>query len=213
MSDAISLKEAERKIFTAATQDGLLDVFLGCIFLMWVFAPFMSPSLGDFLSVAIFVPFWGLVMFGIWLVRRRVVRPRIGVVKFGSARKTKLLRFNLVAFAINAVAMIAGLCLALNSDAMSGRLTSVLFGFICLMLFSVAAYFLDFSRLYIYGLLVGLSPLVGEWLWANWRVAHHGFPLTFGISSAVMILTGLFVFVRLLRANPVPDDNVRSGGA
>jgi hypothetical protein len=87
---------------------------------------------------------------------------------------------------------------------------SIIFGMLLLMGFSLAAYFLDFNRLYIYGLLVSLSPLVGEWLWSRGYAAHHGFPITFGASAGIMILVGLTIFVRLLRDNPVPTEGIPS---
>jgi hypothetical protein len=46
--------------------------------------------------------------------------------------------------------------------------------------------------------------LVGEWLWNHGHASHHGFPVTFGTSAGIMILTGLVVFFRLLHNNPLP---------
>jgi len=206
MSEKISLKEAEHKVFSAATQDGLLDVFIGCVALQFAIAPLLSPSLGDFWSSAVFVPFWVLVAGGLWLFRRRVVKPRLGGVRFGAARKARLIRFNVVMLVVNVIAMAIGTWISLNSEVMSGRVTSAFFGLTCLVLFSTAAVFLHYPRLYVYGLLLGLSPLVGEWLFENWGASHHGFPITFGLTAGIMIATGLLVLMRLLRNNPVPGD-------
>ena len=82
----------------------------------------------------------------------------------------------------------------------------ICFGLICLAISSLAAYFLDYRRLYVYGLLVGLSPLIGEWLWMRGQASHHGFPVTFGITSSVMILTGIFVFFHLLKTYPTLEE-------
>ena len=54
MSQPISLKEAERKVFQSTANDGLWDIFLGIFFLEFVIAPFLSESMGDFWSVAVF---------------------------------------------------------------------------------------------------------------------------------------------------------------
>jgi hypothetical protein len=213
MNDVISLKKAERRVFSAATQDGLTDVFIGCVVLMFAIAPFLSASLGDFWSSAVFVPLWGLIALGIWLIRRLMLRPRIGFVRFGAARKTRLRIFSVVMLCVNVIALLLGIWTSFNSEALSGSLTSVRFGLICLVLFSIAAYFLDFRRLYVYGLMIGLSPLIGEWLWVRGNVSHHGFPITFGITAGVMILTGLFIFLRLLRNNPVSNEEVSTGEA
>lgn len=204
MVEEISLKNVERKIYSTASQDGMSDIFLGCIFLIFAIAPLLSSKLGDFWSSAIFVPFWGIVMLCIWLVRKHVIRPRIGEVKFGAARRTRLLRFNLIMLTANFLIFILGIWKSFNSEVLSGRTTSALFGLSCLLLFCIAAYFLNFGRLYVYGLLIGLSPLVGEWLYTYQGASHHGFPITFGISAGIMIFTGLVVFIRIFRLNPIP---------
>ena len=210
MSQKISLKEAERKAFRTTFNDGLVDIFLGCFLLMFVIGLYLSDSLGDFWSSAVFLPFLALVYLAIWLIRRYVVTPRIGMVKFGQARKAKLAKFTVVMLVINVVALILGTVAALSFGSVPGQMISILFGLILLMGFSIAAYFLDFNRLYIYGLLVGLSPLIGEWLWTHGYATHHGFPITFGTSSGIMILVGLAVFIRLLHNNPVPIEGIPS---
>jgi hypothetical protein len=208
MSQKISLKEADRKVFRTAYNDGLWDIFLGCFILMFAIAPFLSPSLGDFWSSALFLPFWGLVFLIIRLIRKYVVTPRVGVVKYGQARRNKLMKFSVVMLIVNVIALILGFVAAMNFGRVPGQMTTIIFGLIFLIGFSIAAYFLDFSRLYIYGLLVGLSPLVGEWLYTYGNAAHHGFPITFGTTAGFMILVGLTVFVRLLRDNPVPREEI-----
>jgi len=210
VSQKISLKEAERKAFRTTFNDGLVDIFLGCFLLMFVIGLYLSDSLGDFWSSAVFLPFLALVYLAIWLIRRYVVTPRVGMVKFGQARKAKLAKFTVVMLVINVVAFILGSVAALSFGSVPGQMISILFGLILLMGFSIAAYFLDFSRLYIYGLLAGLSPLIGEWLWTHGYATHHGFPITFGTSSGIMILVGLAVFIRLLHNNPVPIEGIPS---
>jgi hypothetical protein len=74
--------------------------------------------------------------------------------------------------------------------------------------FSIAAYFLDIGRYYVYGLLAGLAPVVGEWLWIHGYSANHGFPVAFGVTAAIIILVGLAVFIRLLHDNPLPTEAI-----
>lgn len=213
MSQKISLKEAERKAFTSAYQDGLWDIFLGCFVLQYAIAPFLSRSLGDFLSSAVFLPFLGLLFLAIWLIRKYVVTPRVGIVKLGSWRKARLLRFNLVVFAVLILAFILGMLSAVSFAVMPSWIPAVSFSLIILIAFSVAAYFLNFSRLYIYGILLALSPLVGEWLYRVFRVPHHGFPITFGLIAVTIILIGLVKFIRFLHDHPLPAEDSASQGA
>jgi hypothetical protein len=146
-------------------------------------------------------------------MRKYVVAPRIGIVKFGEARRTKLAKFSFVMLVVNVIALILGLVVAMYIGRLSGQMITIFFGLILLIGFSVAAYFLDFSRLYIYGLLVGISPLVGELIYSYGNVTHHGFPITFGTTAGIMILTGLTFFLRLLRNNPFPIEGIPSEGA
>ena len=126
-------------------------------------------------------------------------------MKFGRTRKKKLAKFTLVMLLINIFAFILGLLAALNFGRVPGQMIGIFLGMILLLGFSLAAYFLDFGRLYFYGLLVGLSPLG--------YVTHHGFPITFGTTSGLMILFGLVAFIRLLRNNPIPAENIPTESA
>jgi hypothetical protein len=212
MSKQISLKEAERKAFHTVYNDGLWDILLGCFLSMFAIAPYLSTRLGDFWSSAVFLPFWGLVYLAIRVIRRTVVAPRIGEVRFGPARVAKLTRFTLVMLAINLIAFVLGIVAALNFGRISGETISAVFGMFLLAAFSLAAYLLDFGRLYVYGLLIGFSPLVGEWLWRHGYASHHGFPITFGTTAGITIVVGLILFIRLLHDNPLPT-GIPSEGA
>jgi len=208
MKENINLKEIEKKAWTSYFQDGLIDIFIGCIVLMFALAPILSRmGLGDFWSSFIFLPFWALIYSLIVVIRKYIVTPRIGVVKFGVVRKKKMIRFNLIIFTVFLVGFVLGLLSFIDFD-IPGWIHLARFGFIVLITSSVAAYFLDYPRLFFYGILFVLSLIVGEWLWINMKVPHHGFPITFGITAAIIIIVGLIVFIRLLRNNPLPKKEV-----
>ena len=209
MSQRISLKDAERKVFQSTFADGLWDVFIGCSFpLQLTIAPLLSVSMGDFWSSAIFLPFWGTIYLVIWLVRKKVVKPRIGRVEFGATRIKRLKKFTIMMLIVNVIAFILGIVAALGFGRLPTPGPSLTMGLTLLIGFSTAAYFLDFPRLYIYGLLGALAPLIGEWLYQNMGASHHGFPIVFGTLAGVMVLTGLVTFIRFLRNNPLPTGNM-----
>jgi hypothetical protein len=211
MSQNVSLKEAERKVFTTAFQDGLWDVLIGCFVLMFAVAPLLSTTLGDFWSSAVFLPFLALVYLAIWLTRRHVVTPRIGVVRFGPSRKMRLSRASVILFVVNGVGLILGFLAYRFSDRPGWTIVTP-FALLMLTLFSVGATYLDCPRLYLYGALTALSPLVGEWLWIRAGASHHGFPITFGITAAIMVTVGLVKFALLLRDHPLPGKESASVG-
>jgi len=205
MSQQISLKEAERRAFQATHTDGLWDVMLGAFFLMFAIAPLLSVRLGDFWSSVVFLPFWALVYLVVVLLRRNVIAPRVGTARIGRPRQMRLMKFSIAMLVVNVIALVLGILAALNIGRMSGQMMGVLLGLILLFGFSTAAHVLDFPRLYLYALLMGFAAPVGEWLFARGLVSHHGYPVVFGTISGIMILTGLVIFLRLLRENPVPD--------
>jgi len=208
VSQPISLKDAERKVFRTATNDGLWDMFLGCFFIMFSVAPLLSARLGDFWSSAVFLPVWGLLYLAIRQIRKRVILPRVGYVIFGETRRAALGRLSFLMLVVNLLALVLGILAALNYRSIPGQLTSMAFGLMLLLGFSFAAYVLNLPRLYLYGLLAGLSPLVGEWLFSRGLTTHHGFPVTFGAVAGVMILIGLGLFVQLLRSYPAPENGL-----
>ena len=205
MLNTLSLKDAERKVFRTTFLDGLWDIFIGCFFLQFAFAPLLSSSLGDFWSSAVFLPFWAFLFILIWVIKKSVVVPRLGLVKFGAARRAQLSKFTLIMLGINIVALIIGFFFAMRSDVSMGLFYSATVGFMVLLLSSIAAQFLECVRFFMYGCLFFLSLMIGEWLFIQYKIPHHGFPVTFGISSFIIILTGIILFLRMLRNYPLPE--------
>ncbi|HEY44615.1 MAG TPA: hypothetical protein G4O11_11600 [Anaerolineae bacterium] len=206
MSQKISLKDAERRAFTSTFHDGLWDIFIGCFLLQFSIGPFLSPTLGDFWSSVVFLPFFALAFLVIWFVKKHVITPRVGIVKFGQWRVTRMMRFNAGMVLALTVFLLLGILSLVQFGSIPGWIHTARFSLIFLITFCAAAYFLDFTRLYIYGVIIALSPLIGEVLYVYLKASHHGFPITFGITAGLIILTGLVLFIRFLQDNPLPTD-------
>ena len=211
MSQNISLKDAERKVFTSRFQNGLWDIFIGCFLLQFSIAPLLSRTLGDFWSSVVFLPFYALVYLVLWLVRKYVIEPRVGIVKFGPKSVARMFKFNLVMVLALTFAFVLGILSFVQFDSIPGWIHTARFSLIFLIGFCIAAYTLDFSRLYIYGVLIALLPLIGEVLYVYLKAPHHGFPITFGITAGAIILAGLVMFVRFLQDHPIPMDQTSAG--
>lgn len=209
MSQKIDLKAADRKVFTAFLDDGLIDIFLSSFVLMFAVGVFLSKYLGDFWSSAIFLPLWGVLYLILRWIRKHVVTPRIGMVKWGSGRKKKLSVFTLLMLALNVIFFLLAiglLILPIGIDWMGSLFFPAIFSIMVLICFSTAGFFLDLPRLFVYGLILALAPLVGEWLYQAYSIPHHGFQVTFGISTLIIFATGLYKFVTTLRNNPMPTE-------
>jgi hypothetical protein len=202
MAAKISLKDLEKDVFQKTFQDGIVDIQIGSVLLIFVIAPFLSPFLGDFWSSVIFLPFWGAIFVGLRVLRKRVIKPRVGVVEYGEYRKSRLKKISLVILAINILALLLGLGSFFYFSLFPGWIYPLQLSIILLVGFSLAGYMLEFPRLYLYGIMTALAPVIGEILYAKLGVSHHGFPVTFGFSASVMIFTGLVILLRLLRKFP-----------
>lgn len=207
MSQNIDLKDADRKIFTTSFEDGLVDIFIASVVLMFAVGPFLSVYLGDFWSSFIFLPLWGVVYLILRWARKQVVNPRIGFVKYGPIRRKKLSIFTVVMLVLNTIFFVLGIFSSLMPLG-PGWQFILPFGAIVLILFSLAGYFLDLTRLYFYGIMLALAPVVGELLYRTFRVSHHGFPIVFGLSAGIIFLTGLLKFSTLLHDNPLPVEEL-----
>jgi MFS family permease len=201
MSDNKTLKAVDRKIFTSYFEDGLLDIFLAAFVLMFAVGPFLSGPLGDFWGTVVFLPFWGLVYLILGYIRKRIVIPRIGSVKWGEMRKKKLRIGAIIMLVINVIFLFLGVVVFFRPIA-SGYSVSIRFSVIMLILFTAAGYMLDFSFLYVYGILIALAMPIGEWLYQTAGFSHHGFPVVFGTLAGIMLARGLYKFITLVKGTP-----------
>lgn len=202
MNTQTSLKKLERNLFQETIYDGTLDIQIGFILLIFVIGPLLSKSLGDFWSSAVFLPLWIVLFMGIKAFKKAYIQPRIGRIEFSPYRKKRLKKINLVILIFNLVALGLGMLAFFNFQEFPGWLPlSILF----LIGFSLGGYMIESPRLYLYGFLTALAPLVGEYLYNNHGFSHHGFPFTFGVLSAGFILTGLVLMFNIFRRYQLPE--------
>jgi hypothetical protein len=96
-------------------------------------------------------------------------------------------------------------------DSVPGWLHTARFSLLIVIGFGLAAYFLEFAALFLYGALIALAPVVGEGLRALWGVVHHGYPITFGLTAGFLFVAGLVKLARLLRTYPRPEEMPANG--
>lgn len=206
MDNTTSLKNLERSMFRDSIQDGILEIQLGLMLLMFVLPIYLSPTLGDFWSSVVFLPLWFAVIFGFRAFRKRIVQPRIGKIQYGVFRKKRLKRLNIVILVVNFIALGLGVLTFFQAMDLPGWAIAARFSIIMLVGFSLAGYMLDFPRIYLYGILISTAPIIGEYLYQNHGFSHHGFPATFGFLSAVITITGLIILIRLLKKYPLQEN-------
>ncbi len=211
MNMQINLKDAERKAFRMKFQDGLWDVFLGIVVLQFAIVPiFTDLGWGDFLSSMAMLPIYLVSWLVIRKLKSALITPRLGLVAYQQERLRKVNKITLMMVVTLVLGLIFGLLLYIGGE-FGEWFYPVLLGLVVLTTFSAAAYFLDLPRLILYGGLAGLSPVIGQMLYKTINAAHHGFPITFGISGSLMIIVGLVLFVQFLNKYPLPDPGEEIG--
>jgi hypothetical protein len=220
VSEKLSLKELERKAFRSTFQDGLWDIFLGLLLLNMGGGTLLGGSgMSPLWSMVILTLFVGLVLLGFWAGKKFLTTPRIGAVEFGPQRRSKLRRVRVVLF----LSVLMGVLMFLwGLGAWSGRLPYLLaelpipayvWAVQCVVVFSVAAYFMDVTRFYIYGVLYALPFPLGILLAHNTTLTGAlSMAITFGTAGGILVLIGVVLFVRFLRRYPLPAGHPSMGG-
>ncbi len=199
MNAPLNLKELERKAFRSFYQDGIWDIFFGLIMLaMYISSLFNESGNGGLKTLSLILPEIFAVMFLIF-GKKYITAPRLGNVEFGKTRKRNLVYI----FGINVFSLILGLGLffafdRLSPDASKSELLVPLgLGFWIAFMTSLMAFFLDFDRLYIYGLIYGA---------AFTAVLLLDLPILFLIASLLILLPGLAIFTRfLMTTRPIEE--------
>jgi hypothetical protein len=212
MTTDMDLKRLERKAWRFSFQDGLLDIYLGLL-LVVLSIPELLP--GVFTSeLGAYAAYGGLALVAFlfyWAAKRYVSAPRMGRARFGPTRKAKQTTAAIV-YGVSALGGVIVLLLTLvwRGGAPSGgspwlgarELFALGIGFWMILVFGLGSYFTDFGRGYVIGALYALAfagtILLGE-------------PVLFALCGAIIVLLGLVVFVRFLRAHPVPGEETLSG--
>ena len=212
MTQNINLKELEKKAFRSYHEDGLWDIFLGLILMAIAVSAFLSKiGVPELQTMIVLI---GLEMVAIIFLiagKKHITVPRIGHVKFGAMRRAKLTKMRIVlalSVLFGLVALIAGV--AMQGDSSGINSPKVLFplGWMvnALIVFGLMAYFMDFPRLYIIGMLYAVTvPIAGAL--REFAEIDVGY-IVFGIAAAIILVMGLVILSRFLRDHPLPAGEV-----
>jgi hypothetical protein len=197
MNDQMDLKTIRRKAYLTSHEDGLIDIGLGMVFLLFGLIQWMGKShLGGvcWMPALLIAP-----------MKRYVTAPRIGTARFGA--KSGLLKVKL-ALILVVTALIGFIVTAslLHSDAVDAwtrRYFAPVFGF-SLALFPLAgAIGLGVRRYYGYAVLMVLCfSLISFW--------REGLAPVFLVIGCALTVTGGLVLVRFLRKHPLIDREIVS---
>lgn len=208
MSQGLSLKQIERKAWLSVFEDGLYDIFLGWLILwMGVIYVLSQSTLPDLVETVINLGVYLLSVALLRLGKRVITLPRIGQVKFGQRRRARLTLAGVITFVLVALTFSLTLLAVLQKRSLLGASLSplvgpLLLGLFFLVFFGLAAYFLEYKRLYLIAIMFALPEPAGAIFRQLWGI-ELGF-LAFALPAAVVISMGLVILLRFLREHPAP---------
>ena len=203
--DTSDQKKIERKVFTSFFQAGFIEAFTGIFLLQLGLPAFFSRSgFGDWESALLALPIALILLIIVFVVRRFVVIPRLGHVKFLPERRRRLSRLVLVPVLTLIAGAIVGYIFSENTPLRQTFVGQIPFSLIPIIVFSAAAYFLDMKRLYIYGVIVGLAFPLGKYL-ETVIVSRNALPATMLFTAFVFLGIATVFLVASLRKYQEPE--------
>ncbi|MFC1651181.1 hypothetical protein ACFL2X_06380 [Candidatus Latescibacterota bacterium] len=198
----INLKELEGRAWKATFEDGLWDIMLGIIFFVPAVNGLFAGS--DYTLIPLYIA--GIVLFV--LGKKHITIPRIGLVRFGDERKKRSFIIAMM-LSLSVIVMILLIIVRKNGFLFQpGNFPagSFIVGMNILLVFSAMAYFLNFTRLYLYAVLLGaVEPLTA--VMEQGDMISGPYLFLFVISGG-MILLGIFLLVRFIRNHPLQKEEV-----
>ncbi len=208
MTQSIDLKEMEKKAFQSYYEDGIWDMFLGLIMI----SVFVTSNLFEGIDAKLVrygltgATYMGIALF-LGFGKKYITLPRLGSVKFGEKRKTdrkKNVVVNVISLVVLVIAILAVRSFkntpeALDAMERSHIWISIGLGGWVAFITILGAYFMDFPRLYVYGVMYGIG-FTGTMLLDD--------PIVFVIVGVFILVPGIVIFSRFLRDHPLPKTDV-----
>ncbi|MFX1453930.1 MAG: hypothetical protein ACFFDB_01010 [Promethearchaeota archaeon] len=210
MAEDIDLKELEKKAWKSTFEDGIFEIYFGILHLSLSIGIILDRVLPEALSSIIAISIIGLGLIFFLLAKKFISEPRIGKVKFGFSRvkrKIKTIGVLTANFLILLILYLIGVLYPQFRIVLPGYLYGLIVG---LLFFSIplcfVAYFLQFNRLYIIAILIGLSFFLDEIFALLLIPQPFDSLLAFGSISIIILSIGLSVFIRFLKKYPLPKE-------
>jgi len=201
------LKEIERKAFRSTYQDGLWDICFGIFILAHGLIPYLKetgiPRVYGYLIL--FIP--ALIL---WAGKKYITIPRFGMVKFGPEGKKRKRKSIIVNATLGGI--LVGILILIISfgvpdswkwslDGYGMPIITAIFGIIT---FAFVAYFMQYDRLYLYGVFIGGGFVLAEFFYRTYGTPTDGL-LAFGLTGVGVTIYGIIILINFMRKYPLPS--------
>jgi drug/metabolite transporter (DMT)-like permease len=211
-----NLTEIEKKAYRSTFQDGLWDIFLGSQLLILSMSVLLSNmGLTKKLHMGLLIILQVLVVLAFTIGKKHITIPRMGFVKFGPKRKRKITKSRIILL----ISVVAGLTVFLIASVFiqsnpANRSILLLFAPVAwvvnsVIIFSLLAYYMDFTRLYLYSVLFAL-PLPVDIAIKQFTNLNLSL-VAFAVPGIAMLIVGTVLLARFLRDYPISGQEVLDG--
>lgn len=194
MAEEIDLRKIEKKAWnTYMSQDGLYDIFMGIMLLtLAIQAYFYNIWFTSFIFVAVLV---------VTLGKRFITLPRIGLVEFGKTRIMKQMKM-MIALLIVFLAVLTLYYLSVLGNKPHETVSRLAIPALIASIFVIVAFFLNYIRLGIYGLLYAFSEILRG---VYDKPIRNIAVLIIGI---IALTIGIYVLLKFIKKYPLPEKEV-----
>ncbi|MFX1570598.1 MAG: hypothetical protein ACFFCV_19845 [Promethearchaeota archaeon] len=172
----------------------------------------LSPLLPNPLDFIVTFIFIGIGLFFFLTAKKFITKPRLGVVKFGFKRKGRKLK-TLIVLSINLVILLVLYIIRFTNPELSLEFPGYLDGLILGLLFITApvcfaAYFIQYPRFYLYGILVGISFFLSD-LFSIFIPEPFDTLIVFSLISGIIIIMGIIYLIKFLQKYPLTKEEMK----
>jgi hypothetical protein len=195
MQTSLNLKDLEKNSWTSVYQSGLVDITIGLIFIVSSVCHIFD-DLAYYLMPLYLVPTLFLI-----LTIKFVAEPRMGLVKVNKRRRRKNATFFFIATSILVFLLILTIFSKTNLMP-EGISTRILLSSIILLIVFANAFFLSFTRLYLYGLVIVAAFNLNEHIRENPGLLRDG-GYAYLLAAIILLTTGVIYLVKFLKNYPL----------
>jgi hypothetical protein len=200
MSYELDMKEIERKAYMSYSEDGLVDIAIGTVILLWGVFLLVEPSGLIAILGPLALPIW-------YLGKRFITIPRSGMIQPSQKMERKMRNLAIFLVVLGVIALGGILTGRIVGYMFSGGYSLGILGLVLAGGISVLAYLLNATRIYIYAVLIFIAFAGGEILSTS-ITTFDAFAFSVILAGALILLSGLAVLVRFLRKYPLPEMEV-----
>ncbi|MFX1325387.1 MAG: hypothetical protein ACFE8N_10550 [Promethearchaeota archaeon] len=212
MSDNFDLEEIEKKAWRSTLEDGIFEIYFGILHLSLTLGIVLDEVLPSPYNIVLTFSVIGLGLIFFLFAKKYISQPRLGKVKFGRkriARKAK----TIAVLVINFLALLVIYLIGVLNPEFRINLPGYLYGLIVGLLFFTlplcfVAYFLQFNRLYLIAILLGLSFFLDEIFALLLIPEPFDSLIAFSLISVSILSIGIVVLIRFLRKYPLQKEEI-----